>query len=135
MEMPCPGTADVSAKSWVLPMLVGETPGIISARSRKFRPFSGNPSMRGADRTPSTALVTTPVHGRETVLNAALRIRSDVPFACAGGVCGTCRAKLTGGTVEMEENYALEPEELEAGYILTCQARPTSQAVTVTYDY
>ena len=82
-----------------------------------------------------TALVTTPVHGRETVLNAALRIRSDVPFACAGGVCGTCRAKLTGGTVEMEENYALEPEELEAGYILTCQARPTSQAVTVTYDY
>ena len=81
-----------------------------------------------------TASVTTPVHGRETILNAALRIRSDVPFACAGGVCGTCRAKLVSGTINMDENYALEPEELERGYILTCQSHPTSDAVTVNYD-
>ncbi|MFC6355558.1 1,2-phenylacetyl-CoA epoxidase subunit PaaE [Luethyella okanaganae] len=81
-----------------------------------------------------TATVTTPVHGRESVLNAALRVRPDVPFACAGGVCGTCRATLVSGTVEMEENYALEPEELEAGYVLTCQSLPTSEAVTVNYD-
>jgi ring-1,2-phenylacetyl-CoA epoxidase subunit PaaE len=78
--------------------------------------------------------VTTPVHGRESVLNAALRVRPDVPFACAGGVCGTCRAKLVGGTVEMEENFALEPEELERGYVLTCQSLPTSEAVSVDYD-
>ena len=81
-----------------------------------------------------TASVNTPVHGRETVLNAALRVRQDVPFACAGGVCGTCRATLVSGTVEMEENYALEPEEVAAGYVLTCQARPTSEAIVVNYD-
>lgn len=82
-----------------------------------------------------TGTITTPMHGRETVLSAALRVRPDVPFACAGGVCGTCRAKLIGGTVQMDENYALEPEELEAGYILTCQSHPTSEAVTVNYDF
>lgn len=81
-----------------------------------------------------SATVTTALHSRETVLNAALRVRSDVPFACAGGVCGTCRAKLMSGTVTMDENYALEPEELERGYILTCQSHPTSDAVTVNYD-
>jgi ring-1,2-phenylacetyl-CoA epoxidase subunit PaaE len=78
--------------------------------------------------------VTTPVHGRESVLNAALRVRPDVPFACAGGVCGTCRARLVSGTVEMEENFALEPEELERGYVLTCQSLPTSETVSVDYD-
>lgn len=78
--------------------------------------------------------VASPVHARESILNAALRVRPDVPFACAGGVCGTCRAKLVRGTVEMEENYALEPEELEAGYVLTCQSRPTSAEVGVDYD-
>jgi ring-1,2-phenylacetyl-CoA epoxidase subunit PaaE len=82
----------------------------------------------------TTATVTTPVHARESVLNAALRVRGDVPFACAGGVCGTCRAKLVSGTVEMVENYALEPEELERGYILTCQAIPTSKEISVDYD-
>ncbi|MBN9150073.1 MAG: phenylacetate-CoA oxygenase/reductase subunit PaaK [Micrococcales bacterium] len=81
-----------------------------------------------------TASINTPAHGRETVLNAALRVRPDVPFACAGGVCGTCRAMLVDGTVTMDENYALEPEELERGYILTCQSHPTSDAVTVNYD-
>ena len=74
------------------------------------------------------------MHGRETILNAALRVRPDVPFACAGGVCGTCRAKLTEGTITMDENYALEPEELERGFILTCQSHPTSESVAVNYD-
>jgi ring-1,2-phenylacetyl-CoA epoxidase subunit PaaE len=78
--------------------------------------------------------VKSPVSARETILNAALRVRPDVPFACAGGVCGTCRAKLVGGTVHMEENYALEPEEIEAGYVLTCQSHPTSEAVSVNFD-
>lgn len=78
--------------------------------------------------------VASPVEAKETILNAALRSRPDVPFACAGGVCGTCRAKLVEGTVTMEENYALEPEELEAGYVLTCQSHPTSDRVVVDYD-
>ncbi len=78
--------------------------------------------------------VESPVAARETVLNAALRVRPDVPFACAGGVCGTCRAKVVEGTVEMGENYALEKDELEKGYILTCQSRPTSERVLVDYD-
>ncbi|ALE07174.1 phenylacetic acid degradation protein [Arthrobacter sp. ERGS1:01] len=81
-----------------------------------------------------TADVLSPTHARESVLNAALRVRPDVPFACAGGVCGTCRAKVVSGSVEMEENYALEPDEVDAGYVLTCQSRPTTDAVTVDYD-
>ncbi|WP_404286373.1 1,2-phenylacetyl-CoA epoxidase subunit PaaE [Glutamicibacter arilaitensis] len=78
--------------------------------------------------------VKSPVRANETVLNAALRVRQDVPFACAGGVCGTCRAKVTSGTVTMAENYALEPEEVEAGYVLTCQSHPTSDKLSVNFD-
>lgn len=78
--------------------------------------------------------VKSPVRANETVLNAALRVRQDVPFACAGGVCGTCRAKVTSGSVTMSENYALEPEEVEAGYVLTCQSHPTSDKLSVNFD-
>ncbi|HEY4268437.1 MAG TPA: 1,2-phenylacetyl-CoA epoxidase subunit PaaE [Galbitalea sp.] len=82
----------------------------------------------------TTATVSSPDHSNESILNAALRVRGDVPFACAGGVCGTCRAVLTDGTVDMVENYALEPEELARGYVLTCQSIPTSATVSVDYD-
>ena len=82
----------------------------------------------------TTGTVTSPVHSNESILNAALRVRGDVPFACAGGVCGTCRAVLRSGTVDMVENYALEPEELARGYVLTCQSIPTSETVSVDYD-
>lgn len=78
--------------------------------------------------------VKSPKSARETILNAALRSRPDVPFACAGGVCGTCRAKLVEGDVDMEENYALEKDEIERGYVLTCQSRPTTDRVLVDYD-
>jgi ring-1,2-phenylacetyl-CoA epoxidase subunit PaaE len=78
--------------------------------------------------------VETPVRARESILNAALRVRADVPFACAGGVCGTCRARLLEGRVQMTENYALEPDELERGYVLTCQSHPTTPTVKVDYD-
>lgn len=82
----------------------------------------------------TSATVTTPVHSNESILNAALRVRPDVPFACAGGVCGTCRATVVSGTVNMVENYALEPDELERGYVLTCQSIPTSEFVEINYD-
>ena len=68
------------------------------------------------------------------VLDAALQVRADAPFACKGGVCGTCRAKLLEGTVEMDTNWALEPEEVERGYVLTCQSHPTSDTVVLDYD-
>lgn len=68
------------------------------------------------------------------VLEAALRVRSDLPFACKGGVCGTCRARLVSGTVAMDANYALEPEEIARGYVLTCQSHPTSEDVVLDYD-
>jgi len=81
-----------------------------------------------------SSTVDSPVDAHESVLNAALRVRPDVPFACAGGVCGTCRARVLEGSVTMTENYALEPEELERGYVLTCQSHPTSDRVVVDYD-
>lgn len=82
----------------------------------------------------TSSSVESPISANETILNAALRVRADVPFACAGGVCGTCRAKVVSGDVKMEENYALEKDEVDAGYILTCQTRPCSDAVTVDFD-
>jgi ring-1,2-phenylacetyl-CoA epoxidase subunit PaaE len=68
------------------------------------------------------------------VLDAAQKVRGDLPFACKGGVCGTCRARVTSGEVRMRRNFALEPEEVAAGYVLTCQSLPVSDAVTVDYD-
>lgn len=69
-----------------------------------------------------------------TVLTGALMVRPDAPFACRGGVCGTCRAHLVEGSVAMDSCYALEPEEVQAGYVLTCQAHPTSDRVTLDFD-
>ena len=81
-----------------------------------------------------SSTVDSPVSANESILNAALRVRPDVPFACAGGVCGTCRARVLEGSVAMTENYALEPDELERGYVLTCQSHPKSDRVVVDYD-
>ena len=72
--------------------------------------------------------------GGDTILDAALKLGADLPFACKGGVCSTCRAKLIEGEVEMEMNWALEPEEVEQGFILTCQSHPKTERVVVDYD-
>jgi ring-1,2-phenylacetyl-CoA epoxidase subunit PaaE len=69
-----------------------------------------------------------------TVLDGAQRTRPDLPFACKGGVCGTCRALVTHGKADMRRNFALEPAETAAGYVLTCQSFPASEALTVDYD-
>jgi len=76
---------------------------------------------------------TLPAHG-DTILDAATKAGADLPFSCKGGVCSTCRAKLVEGDVMMEVNYALEADELEQGYILTCQAHPQSDRVLVDFD-
>jgi ring-1,2-phenylacetyl-CoA epoxidase subunit PaaE len=73
-------------------------------------------------------------HHDETVLDAASAAGLDVPFSCTGGVCATCRARVVDGKVEMAVNYALQQWELDAGFVLTCQSRPTTPAVSVDYD-
>lgn len=69
-----------------------------------------------------------------TVLDAAERVGMELPYSCRAGVCSTCRVKVTRGTAEMATNYALEPWEVQAGFILCCQARPTSGELELTYD-
>ena len=70
----------------------------------------------------------------ENILDAALKQGADLPFACKGGVCCTCKAKLLEGEVEMDVNWGLEQEEVEQGFILTCQAHPTTEKVVVDFD-
>ncbi|MCU1693433.1 MAG: phenylacetate-CoA oxygenase/reductase, PaaK subunit [Frankiales bacterium] len=98
-------------------------------------PREGPPS--GATRT------TVELHGRtttlavdpdvETVLDAVLRVRRDAPYACRGGVCGTCRARVVEGAAEMDVDHALEPEERADGVVLTCQARPTTSTLRLVF--
>lgn len=77
---------------------------------------------------------TAPMARGSVVLDAAQRTRADLPFACRGGVCGTCRARVVDGEVEMARNYALSEDEVEAGFVLTCQSYPVSDHVAVDYD-
>jgi ring-1,2-phenylacetyl-CoA epoxidase subunit PaaE len=75
-----------------------------------------------------------PVTDGETLLEAVLRNRADAPYACKGGVCGTCRARLVRGEVHMDRNFALESEEVEAGYVLACQSHPLTPEVELDFD-
>lgn len=70
----------------------------------------------------------------DNILDAALKAGADVPFACKGAVCMTCKAKVLKGDVKMDKNYALLDEEVNQGYVLTCQSHPTTNEVTVSYD-
>lgn len=90
-----------------------------------------------------TADVTVVLDGRRTtvalpygtpILDGAQRVRPDLPFACKGGVCGTCRAKVTSGRAEMRRNFALEDAEVADGFVLTCQSVAASDTLTVDYD-
>jgi ring-1,2-phenylacetyl-CoA epoxidase subunit PaaE len=75
-----------------------------------------------------------PVQDGESLLEAVLRNRPDAPYACKGGVCGTCRAFLVSGEVRMDRNFALEREETEAGYVLACQSHPVTEKVELDFD-
>lgn len=70
----------------------------------------------------------------DSILEAALKNGADLPFACKGGVCCTCKAKLIEGEVEMDVNYGLEQEEIEHGFVLTCQSHPTTEKVVIDFD-
>ena len=84
-------------------------------------------TLAGADHTVELA-------PGETVLESALKNDIEAPYACLGGACGTCKAKVTAGEVSMEQNFALNTAEVEAGFVLTCQSRPTTPTVAVDYD-
>ncbi|MFJ3497705.1 1,2-phenylacetyl-CoA epoxidase subunit PaaE [Streptomyces sp. NPDC086091] len=77
---------------------------------------------------------TSPLSRAATLLDGAQKTRPDLPFACKGGVCGTCRALVTDGEADMRRNYALEPAEVDAGYVLTCQTFPVSDTLSVDFD-
>ena len=92
-----------------------------------------------------TSMITVTLDGRSfdfnldyysnNILDAALAQGADLPYSCKGGVCTTCKAKLIEGNIEMEVNYGLEPDEVQAGYILTCQSHPRSEKVVVDFDF
>jgi ring-1,2-phenylacetyl-CoA epoxidase subunit PaaE len=96
-----------------------------------------------AARASASASVTVVLDGEEThfemgpkdyVLDAALDAGADVPYACKGAVCCTCRAKVLEGSAEMVMNYALVDDEVKDGYILTCQSHATSDRLVVSFD-
>ena len=74
------------------------------------------------------------LYNGKSILDSALENGADLPFACKGGVCSTCKAKVTQGKVQMDVNYALEEDEVEAGYVLTCQSHPRSSEIMVDFD-
>lgn len=78
--------------------------------------------------------ITFPYDSDETILDVAFQNGADLPYACKGGVCSTCVAKVLEGEVEMATNYALEPDELAKKMVLTCQARPKTEKVSLTFD-
>ncbi|MEU7156221.1 2Fe-2S iron-sulfur cluster-binding protein [Streptomyces chrestomyceticus] len=93
--------------------------------------------------TPAHSTVTATLDGRagswpvldgEPLLETVLRNRADAPYACKGGVCGTCRAFLVSGEVRMDRNYALEDEEVASGYVLACQSHPVTEEVELDFD-
>jgi len=127
-------------------LLVAEGVAKRSIHAEIFHVESAPPLRRPRDEAEpgEGAQVTITLDGRRStftlppdgpaVLDAALRVRADAPFACKGGVCGTCRAKVLEGSVAMDTNWALEPDEVDKGYVLTCQSHPTSDTVVLDYD-
>jgi ring-1,2-phenylacetyl-CoA epoxidase subunit PaaE len=72
--------------------------------------------------------------GQHSILEAGRAAGVDLPFSCKGGMCSTCRARLLEGEVKMAKNYALEPHEVAAGFVLTCQSYPLTERVVISFD-
>jgi ring-1,2-phenylacetyl-CoA epoxidase subunit PaaE len=97
-------------------------------------PPPGAPAVAHAGITIHGIRSEVPIAAGEAVLDAALRAGLDLPYACKGGMCCTCRARLVSGEVEMLQNYSLEPWERDAGFVLTCQSHPRSARLELDYD-
>jgi ring-1,2-phenylacetyl-CoA epoxidase subunit PaaE len=117
---------------------------LFTTPGERTEPGSRKPEVRKEEATSEKSKITVKLDGiafdfelsydGETVLEAALQQGADLPFSCKGGVCSTCKAKLLQGKVDMDTNYALEQEEVEAGYILTCQSHPRSEKIVIDFD-
>ena len=112
---------------------------LFTSSSSKKTPTSKNTKLKSFD-----SLVTIQIDGDsfdlemksdgENILDLAQKNGADLPFACKGGVCCTCKAKVLKGKVSMEVNYALDTDEVEDGYVLTCQAHPQTKEVLISFD-
>ena len=136
---PQPMIEDLAA---ALPAL-GLPPGRVHVE--RFTPGAGGRRRWAppARETPPLAMATVisegvtsevPIAADETIIDAAIRAGRNLPYSCRGGMCCTCRARLVAGQVAMEVNYSLEPWELAAGFVLTCQSRPLTARVVLDYD-
>jgi ring-1,2-phenylacetyl-CoA epoxidase subunit PaaE len=99
----------------------------------------GHPAVRSEGEVALTVVVDGKSHALrmnrdEHVLDVALGAGLDLPWSCRGGVCCTCRAKVMEGAVAMDKNFTLEPWETDKGFVLSCQARPTTSTLVVSYD-
>ncbi|MBI1223917.1 MAG: phenylacetate-CoA oxygenase/reductase subunit PaaK [Bacteroidetes bacterium] len=110
------------------------TPGAAVASSKNWSPDPKLTASKITVTLDGNTFTYNHLHPTETILDAASKSVADLPFACKGGVCCTCKAKLLQGEVEMEVCYGLEKEEVEAGYILTCQAHPKTEEVVLSFD-
>jgi len=103
-------------------------------------PVPAQPGRAASERSQVTVTLsgrtsTVPVgYAGGSILDAVLANRPDAPYACKGGVCGTCRARVTAGEVAMTRNYALEPEEIAAGLVLACQSHPVTPEVSLEFQ-
>jgi ring-1,2-phenylacetyl-CoA epoxidase subunit PaaE len=109
------------------------TPGV-GGRARPVRVPEDAAAVAIAEVIFEGARTRFPVAAGEAIVDAGHRAGLNLPYSCKGGMCCTCRAKLLDGRVDMTVNYSLEPWETEAGYVLTCQAKPVSERVVVDYD-
>ena len=113
-------------------------PGIVSNQlinpDKEGEPILNDNFSEVSIKTDGSTSVVQLSYAGDSILDAALKAGIDLPFACKGGVCATCRAKLTYGQVAMDHHYALAPDEINEGYILTCQSHPRSPQVSVDFD-
>jgi ring-1,2-phenylacetyl-CoA epoxidase subunit PaaE len=123
-----------------------ESRGVAAEDIRDELFFAGPPTappIPPAEDEEGTVLLTVVLDGRASevrmrpetsVLDAAMSVRSELPYSCKGGMCATCKAKVLVGEVTMDKNYALVDSDLAAGYVLTCQSHPVGDRLTVDYD-
>ena len=106
---------------------------------QKAKAVLGHPATRDGGEVQLTVVLdgkpyNMPMNKNEKILDIALAMGLDLPYSCKGGVCCTCRCKVMDGSTEMDKNFTLEKPEVDAGFVLSCQARPTSDKVVVSFD-